>query len=339
MTQARSSQSLYLKLTPMQLSEVAPTAGSDVVGSMATATATVDCNVLLHPGEPSEMVVQLENLGRNTLQLDLQVEGDFPSEWCRIGMEGRQLLPGQKMEALLYFQPPTNFFEDNHLEAEALILDYQSRLYVYSIPDSSDKRLLETAAFNIYVRPHSLYLDFLPALYREVDFIGRFLKIFEQAFEPAVQSLDVLWAHLDPLTAPQGLLPFLAHWVAWPVDPRWTVQKQRRLIRQAMEIYRWRGTRRGLRYYLHLYTDLPLDEEVLNETEKHIGIEEVFGNGFVLSTTRIGEDAIVGGGRPFHFSITLRPDSGMQIDEHLVRHIIEQEKPAFCTYELYIENR
>lgn len=339
MTQARSSQSLYLKLTPMQLSEVAPTAGSDVVGSMATATATVDCNVLLHPGEPSEMVVQLENLGRNTLQLDLQVEGDFPSEWCRIGMEGRQLLPGQKMEALLYFQPPTNFFEDNHLEAEALILDYQSRLYVYSIPDSSDKRLLETAAFNIYVRPHSLYLDFLPALYREVDFIGRFLKIFEQAFEPAVQSLDVLWAHLDPLTAPQGLLPFLAHWVAWPVDPRWTVQKQRRLIRQAMEIYRWRGTRRGLRYYLHLYTDLPLDEEVLNETEKHIGIEEVFGNGFVLSTTRIGEDAIVGGGRPFHFSITLRPDSGMQIDERLIRHIIEQEKPAFCTYELYIENR
>ncbi|HEY9668721.1 MAG TPA: phage tail protein [Coleofasciculaceae cyanobacterium] len=339
MTQARSSQSLYLKLTPMQLSEVAPTTGSELVGSMATATATVDCNVLLHPGEPSEMVVQLENLGRNTLQLDLQVEGDFPSEWCRIGMEGRQLLPGQKMEALLYFQPPANFFEDNHLEAEALILDYQSRLYVYSTPDNSDRRLLETAAFNIYVRPHSLYLDFLPALYREVDFIGRFLKIFEQAFEPAVQSLDVLWAHLDPLTAPQALLPFLAHWVAWPVDPRWTVQKQRRLIRQAMEIYRWRGTRRGLRYYLHLYTDLPLDEEVLNEAEKHISIEEVFGNGFVLSTTRIGEDAIVGGGRPFHFSVTLRPDSGMQIDERLVRHIIEQEKPAFCTYELYIENR
>lgn len=338
MTHARSGQSLYLQLTPMQLSEVTPTAGSELTGTMATTTAITDCNVSLHPGEPSEMVVHLENLGRSTLQLDLQVEGDFPSEWCRIGMEGRQLLPGQTMEAVLYFQPPANFYEDNQLQGESLILDYRSRLYVYYTPANSERRLLESAAFNLYIRPRSLYLDFLPMLYGEVDFIGRFLKIFEQAFEPIVQSLDVLWAYLDPLTAPKTLLPFLSHWVAWPMDPRWSLQKQRRLIRQAMDIYRWRGTRRGLRYYLHLYTDLPLDEEVSQEANKHIGIEEVFGEGFVLSTTRMGEDSIIGGGRPFHFIVTLRPDSGMQIDERLVRYIIDQEKPAFCTYELYIEN-
>jgi phage tail-like protein len=339
MTQARSSQSLYLRLTPMQFSEATPTPGIELAGTMATTTATTGCNVLLHPGEPSEMVVQLENLGNRTLQLDLHVEGDFPSEWCRIGMEGRELLPGQRMEAVLYFQPTANFFEDNQLHAESLILDYSSRLYVYYTPENTDRRLLESAAFNLYVRPRSLYLDFLPMLYREVDFISRFLKIFEQAFEPAVQSLDVLWAYLDPLTAPKTLLPFLAHWVAWPLDPRWTIQKQRRLIRQAMEIYRWRGTRRGLRHYLHLYTDLPLDEEVPEEANKHIGIEELFGDGFVLSSTRMGEDSIIGGGRPFHFIVTLRPDLGVQIDEGLVRYIIEQEKPAFCTYEFYVESR
>jgi len=60
-----------------------------------------------------------------------------------------------------------------------------------------------------------LYAKFLPAIYQELDFVGRFLKIFEQAFEPAVNSLDTLWAYLDPTTAPQGLLPFLAHWVGW----------------------------------------------------------------------------------------------------------------------------
>jgi phage tail-like protein len=339
MTQARSGHSLRLQLTPMQLSSAASTAGSALTVSMATDTAITGCNMLLHPGEPSEMLVQLENLGTRTLQLNLQVEGDFPSQWCRIGMEGYELLPGQRMEAVLYFQPPANLFEEDRVffQGEGLVLDYQSRIYVYYTPDNTDRRLFEAAAFNLYVRPRSLYLNFVPELYREVDFIGRFLKIFEQAFEPVVQSLDVLWAYLDPLTAPKALLPFLAHWVAWPVDPRWSHQKQRRLIRQAMEIYRWRGTRRGLRLYLHLYTDLPLDEEIPQEAGKHIGIEEVFGDGFVMSTTRIGQDSIIGGGRPFHFIVTLRPDSGVQLDEGLVRHIIEQEKPAFCTYELYIE--
>ena len=43
-----------------------------------------------------------------------------------------------------------------------------------------------------------------------------------------------------------------------------------------------------------------------------------------------------GGGRPFHFSVILRPPSSARLDEGLVRTIIEQEKPAFCTYELAI---
>jgi phage tail-like protein len=339
MTQARSSESLRLQLTPMRISD-SVAVGSAQTATQATDTSTRGSNLLLHPGEPSEMVVQIENSGTRTLQLNLQVEGDFPSEWCRIGMEGRELLPSQRMEAVLYFQPPANLFEEDRAfnRGESLILDYQSRIYVYYTPDNTDRRLFESAAFNLYVRPRSLYPNFLPELYREVDFMGRFLKIFEQAFEPAVHTLDAMWAHLDPLTAPKALLPFLAHWVAWPIDPRWSHQKQRRLIRQAMEIYRWRGTRWGLRLYLHLYTDLPLDEDIPQEADKHIGIEEVFGEGFVLNKTYIGRDSIIGGGRPYHFIVTLRPDSGVQIDERLVRHIIEQEKPAFCTYELYIEN-
>lgn len=339
MTQARSGQSLRLQLIPMQLSEAVPMPGLARTGSVATDTSTTGCQMILHAGEPSEMVVQLENLGTRPLELNLQVEGNFPAEWCRIGMEGRELLPGQRMEAVLYFQTPANFFEEQMAVAqgESLVLDYQSRIYVYYAQPNTANRFVESAAFNLYVRPHSLYLNFLPGLYSEVDFIGRFLKIFEQAFEPAVQTLDVLWAYLDPLSAPKAMLPFLAHWVAWPIDPRWTHQKQRRLIRQALEIYRWRGTRRGLRLYLHLYTDLPLDDDIAQEADKHIAIEEVFGDGFVLSGTSLGEDSIIGGGRPYHFIVRLRPDPGVEVDERLVRYIIDQEKPAFCTYDLHIE--
>jgi len=185
---------------------------------------------------------------------------------------------------------------------------------------------------------YTFYLDFLPNIYRESDFTSRFLAIFEQAFEPAVQTLDVLWAHLDPLTAPAAMLPFLAYWVGFPVDPRWTETKQRRLIRRAIEIYQWRGTKRGLRLYLHLYTDLPLDDDVPNEADKHISITELASSGFVLSTSDLGEGNMLGGGRPFHFIVRLRPiEPDQSIDEDLVRQIINREKPAFSTYDLFIE--
>ncbi|MBD1897107.1 phage tail protein [Coleofasciculus sp. FACHB-129] len=352
MTQSTShGKILHLTLTPMQLAEAVQPVGASstanalaLSGSVSTEGMTSN-QLLVYPGEPSEMVVQLKNLGTRILQVNLQLEGNFPSQWYRIGMEGHEIAPGQQMDAVLYFQIPANFFENNQsLESgKTLVVDYHSRLYVYYTElggtggiATPGRQLIESAAFNLYIRPRSLYLDFLPSLYREVDFIGRFLKIFEETFEPTVQSMDLLWAYLDPLTAPTTMLPFLAHWVAWPMDPRWSLNRQRYLIRQAVELYRWRGTRRGLRLYLHLYTDLPLDEHLPEEADKHISIEEIFGQGFLLGETRLGEDSMLGGGRPYHFIVHLRPERPGQVDEGLVRHIIDQEKPAFCTYDLDI---
>jgi hypothetical protein len=98
-----------------------------------------------------------------------------------------------------------------------------------------------------------------------------------------------------------------------------------------VEIYRWRGTRKGLRLYLHLYTGLP-------ETDQHISITEPFGQGMVLGNSRLGEDTVLGGGNPYHFVVRLRSDRNIKIDEQLVRRIIDSEKPAFCSYKLIIEN-
>jgi len=329
-------KSLRLLLTPMQVPQANP--AEVTKATLATDRSMIAKQLFLYPGEPSEMVVHIENLGNRAVRLEIKVEGDCPSTWYTLGMEGDELAPRQRMEAVLRFQTPPNFFEEQRsfVAGQSLNLNYNCRIYVYYTEVNTERQLVETAAFDVYVRPPSLYLNFLPQIYSEVDFIGRFLKIFEQAFEPAVQTLDVFWSYLNPLTTAEAFLPFLAYWVAWPVDHRWSEQKQRHLIRQAMEIYRWRGTKRGLRLYLHLYTDLPLDENVTEEVNKHICIEEVFGNGFVVGDTDLGIDSIIGGGRPLHFIVRLRPLAGMQIDQRLVREIIEQEKPAFCTYDLYI---
>ena len=344
MVQARSTPLLKLTLTPLRIADMVPQddASSPSTFGVATEPAASTNGLVVYPGEPSEMLVQVKNLAGQALALNLKVEGNFPAAWCRVGTEGRELAIDAQMDAVLLFQIPKTFFEDQQAlhpqRTKHLKLKYHVLITVEA--GAGKQTEIHQAEFELYVRPRSLYLDFLPVLYREVDFMGRFLKIFEQSFEPAVQSLDVMWANLDPLTAPQALLPFLAHWVGWRIEPGWSLDQQRRLIRQAVELYRWRGTRKGLRLYLHWYTGLPLDESVASEAEKHISITEPFGPGLILNQSALGEGAILGGGQPFHFHVQLRADRHHPIDrldETIIRNIIEQEKPAFCTYELTID--
>ncbi|MDX2097709.1 MAG: phage tail protein [Leptolyngbyaceae cyanobacterium bins.59] len=327
MTQTRADQLLRLQFFPSRISEAVMPVDLDTGGQ----------NLVLHPGESAQFVVQMQNLGEQPLAIDLRLEGECPLAWYDIGMEGRELAPGQRMEAVIQFRVPADFFENPQVlrQGEQLTLNFQNDVLVNFREVETGRQSLDGTALNLYVRPRSRYLQYLPALYQEVDFIGRLLKVFEQAFDPIVQSLNGMWANLDPLTAPEALLPFLAHWVGWNLDARWSPDQQRRLIRNAMDIYRWRGTRQGLRLFLHLYTDLPLDED-LPETEKHICIQGASYKAFNLGFAYLGLDTAVGRGRPYHFLVHLRPEPDRSIDESLIRHIIEQEKPAFCTYELFI---
>ncbi len=350
MAQKSKLQALSVNLISMK----APEASEETLASADLATqkqgdnsnldgarSPNNCKLLIHPSEPSEIVVKLKNSSNRSLLTELRVEGNFPREWCQIGMEGNELLPHAEMEAVLYFQVPTDFFENQDAIAngESLTINYQGLLQVYGGYANSDSglasqlELFDIEAFRLYVRPTSLYLDFLPDTYREVDFVGRMLKIFEENFEPDVQIFDTLWAYLDPILASEPMLPFLAHWVGWELTPLIDIKRQRYLIKQAMQIYRWRGTRRGLRFYIHLFTGLPLDE-YLPESEKHISIFEITGRGFILGEANLGLNASTGGGRPFHFIVRIRNDLQNSLDLSLIRQIIEQEKPAFCTYDL-----
>lgn len=328
MTQTRADQILRLQFFPSRISEAAEPVDLDTGGQ----------NLILYPGEAAQFVVQMQNLSSQPLAIDLRLEGGCPLAWYDIGMEGRELTPGRRMDGVIQFQVPANFFENPQAlrQDEQLILNFQNDVLVNFREIETGRQYLDGTGLNLYVRPRSRYLQYLPTLYREVDFIGRLLKIFEQAFDPIVQSLNVMWANLDPLTSPEALLPFLAHWVGWNLDARWSPEQQRRLIRNAMEIYRWRGTRQGLRLFLHLYTDLPLDDH-LPETEKHICIQGASYKAFYLGDSHLGQGTAVGRGRPYHFIVRLHCEPDRPIEESLVRYIIEQEKPAFCTYELSIE--
>lgn len=331
MTQALDRPALAIRFTPMDVPMTRPWEEGEPSSIAVQAPAVVN-PLMLHPGEPTEASVAVTNGSDRPLDLAVAVSGTFPDAWCRVLRSRQTLNPGDTLNAILLLQVPDDYFEQ--AERAQLALEQRGQLRCFAHDEAGNSRVLRTIEFTLYLRPRSLYLDFLPDLYREVDFVGRLLKVFELAFEPDVRTLDGLWAYLNPRLAPQGMLPFLAHWVGWQISPDLSLDQQRELITQALEIYRWRGTRRGLRLSLHLATGLPL--ESLPGEAPAIAITETFGSGLVLGETHLGPEAIMGGTKPFHFSVTLRQPPGLDLDENLIRKTIEQEKPAFCTYDLMI---
>ncbi|MGB6300596.1 MAG: phage tail protein [Rivularia sp. (in: cyanobacteria)] len=339
MVRSVSNSPIQIDLNPMQIPEALPGNALGFTGSQKIEV--IEHNLVLRPGQPSEIIVNLKNLTANALNIELQVETNFPFQY-QVGMEGSEIAPGKQMQSVLRFIIPEDFFENQQAIApnkqQRLEIDFHGCVNVRIDTGTERENIQKSDKFNLYIRPWSNYMEFLPLLYREVDFIGRLMKIFEQAYQPVINNFSAMWANLDPLTAPQKLLPFLAYWVGWEINGAWDLDKQRRLIRHALKLYRWRGTRKGLRLYLHLYTELPLDDDLQNEGDKHISITEPFGNSFILDQAELN-DAVLGGGKAYHFVVRLRFDKNENaISEELAKLIIEQEKPAFCTYELYIEN-
>lgn len=156
----------------------------------------------------------------------------------------------------------------------------------------------------------STYLQYLPAIYQEEEFLGHFLMIFEEALSPVEQILENIHLYFDPMMAPEGFLPWLAAWIDLVLDENWPIQKRRQLIKAGVELYRWRGTKRGLWEYLKIYTGV--DPEIIEHFDEKDG-------------------------GPYHFTVVIRVPEPKPLDERLVRRVIYAEKPAHTTYDLKIE--
>ncbi len=162
----------------------------------------------------------------------------------------------------------------------------------------------------------SSYLEYLPALYRDDPFMGRFLLIFEHVLSPIERTVDNIPWYFDPGLAPREFLPWLAQWVGLMMDERWPEDRRRAVIAGAAELYRWRGTRRGLRAFLKLYVDV--DPEIVEPTARQVAADR---------------------GQAFRFAVRITLPAGRSVDAALVEDIIELEKPAWAAYSVEIITR
>lgn len=102
-------------------------------------------------------------------------------------------------------------------------------------------------------------IDYLPAIYQRSDISGRnflkdFLWCFQHIFNQTREKLSNLHRFFDPLEAPASFLPWLGSWVAMTLEDDWPEVKRRNLIKKAVELYHLRGTVRGIKVYMKIFT-------------------------------------------------------------------------------------
>ena len=151
----------------------------------------------------------------------------------------------------------------------------------------------------------SRWLRYLPPIYGDDEFLGRFLLIFEDLLGPVQQMVNHFDLFLDPNTSPETFLPWLNDWLAQMVDEHWSPETQRELLRNASWLHQARGTKAGLMRHL----------EICTACEPEI-VENADG--------------------PHTFRVTLHTGK-KPVDQRIVERIIRFNCPAHARYTLEID--
>lgn len=189
---------------------------------------------------------------------------------------------------------------------------------------ANGRRRRELPAYDGY--PDSVYLQYLPGIYRQDPFIRRLLLIFESVMLPLERVVDTLPLYTEPEMAPEEFLPWLAQWVSLSLDTAWPVERQRALIADAVEIYRWRGTKRGLKKHIAAYTGI---EPIVQESQGGFVLGSESGLGWTTQLVTLPRN-------PLLFIVTAPVHNPRGIDPGVLRAIIDEDKPAHAVYRLRV---
>jgi len=260
-------------------------------------------------------------------RFDFEIVGAVEQDVARVALH----MPGGNMAGANGAAPPA-FMLDCLVEAQAQF---------------GGAWVTRSQALSIQVSPRAGYLRHLPGIYEADELVSRLLMLFESFWGPIEQQITNIHYYLDPRMTPAALLPWLASWADWVMDERWPEARQRQLAQALVSLYRRRGTKRGLREMLALYTGLDPDGDAIEIVEHR-------ANNFVLGPTACLGPGVALGTRnvPHTFSVRLRlprlqshgaPAEAEREEarrRQTIEDIIEMEKPAHtrCALQIVLED-
>jgi phage tail-like protein len=171
------------------------------------------------------------------------------------------------------------------------------------------------------ISPHPL-ADALPSLFQEDDFTRRFVSAFDAALAPIFSTLDNLTAYLDPWLAPDDFLEWLGSWFGLTLDEGWSVERRRAVLANAFEFYRMRGTARGLKAQVEIFTG---------------GTVDVIDTGGVATSRTAGE--ALPGSPNFAVLVRVTVDDPSTISAARLDALVATAKPAHVTHKVEVVKR
>ncbi|MGH2461171.1 MAG: phage tail protein [Chloroflexota bacterium] len=274
----------------------------------------IDDNLTVEAGatvETSISVGPLANAWADSFQeFEVRVAG-LPENWYNLSAGRVRVQAGQSADVLLVIRPP-------HEDLAHPLGEYR---FSIAITPAEGGDTIGLPGQLLVLAPgsterQSRLLQYLPAVFRGDAFLSRFLLIYQSILDPIEETVDNTHHYLDPGTAPAEFLPWLASWVGLDLDPGLDEARQRDLIRRAVELHRWKGTRRGLR------------EELQIRTGGRALIVENFDG------MRLGQDASLGlntnlGVRCDQFvAVTLATNGGRETSQQDADALVQELKPA-----------
>src|SRR5947209_15485131 len=206
---------------------------------------------------------------------------------------------------------------------------------VRQVPDAgdelNDERVIKV---EIATRP---WIQFLPGVYQDADeenadFLQRFLLVSAHLTIGIEERLEYLHEFFDPRLTQAGFLPWLAGWLAMPLLEGWDEEKRREIIQRVPELYRLRGTARGLKLALRLFAgvDAGIHEGEWPYPGLVIGKSSTIGEDTVLSPPVFESQC---------FTVELPNQRGEVSRQRLrtVQALVENEKPAHAQYALVFQ--
>jgi phage tail-like protein len=178
------------------------------------------------------------------------------------------------------------------------------------------------------------WINYLPGIYQDADeenadFLQRFLLISAHLTSGIEEHLEFVHELFDPRITEARWLPWLASWLAMPLLEGWDEEKRREIVQRIPELYRLRGTARGLKLALRLFADV--------KAEIHEG-EWPYPGMVIGRSSTIGKDTVLS--PPVFvsqcFTVEL-PEEKTEVSRERLRTVqalVESEKPAHAHYAL-----
>ena len=131
----------------------------------------------------------------------------------------------------------------------------------------------------------------MPSVFQEDDFAQRFVSAFDDVLAPIFCALDNWDAYLDPRLAPEDVLEWRSTWVGVELDETWPIERRRMLVSKAVELYRWRGTVKGLRDTVAIYTNS--EPELVEEAKLYAADPTTGERGKATERIEVGKHALI----------------------------------------------